>query len=77
MAMFVNGIPVGVVGGAYDIAANYLKRMGCIPPEVDLHPPLFDSIVSDFRAGHRNKLRLANRAIARFETAADGLELIS
>jgi hypothetical protein len=77
MAMFVNSVPVDVVGGAYDIAANYLTRMGCIPPEVDLDPPLFDSIVSDFRAGHRNKLRLANRAIARFETAADALELIS
>jgi hypothetical protein len=26
--MFVNGVPVDVVSGAYDIAANYLKRMG-------------------------------------------------
>jgi hypothetical protein len=69
MAMLVNSIPVDVVGGAYDIAANYLKRTGCIPPEVDVHPPLFDSIVRDFRAGNMNKLRLANRAIARFERA--------
>jgi hypothetical protein len=75
--MFVNSIPVDVVGGAYDIAANYLKKTGLIPQEVDLHPPLFDSIVRDFRAGNRNRLRLANRAIARFEMAADALELIS
>jgi len=67
MAVFVNSIPVDVVGGAYDIAANYLKRTGRIPHEVNLHPPLFDSIVRDFRAGNINKLRLANRAIARFE----------
>jgi hypothetical protein len=75
--MFVNSIPVDVVGDAYDIAANYLKRTACIPPEVDLHMPLLDSIVRDFRAGHQNKLRLANRAIARFEKAADLQELIS
>jgi hypothetical protein len=29
-----------------------------------------------FRGGNMNKLRLANRAIARFEMAADALELI-
>jgi hypothetical protein len=74
--MFVNGVPVDVVSGAYVIAANYLKRTGRIPREVDLHLPLFDSIVEDFRAGNRKKLRLANRAIARIESAADALELI-
>jgi hypothetical protein len=74
--MFVNGGPVDVVSGAYVIAANDLKRTGRIPREVDLHLPLFDSIVDDFRAGNRKKLRLANRAIARIESAADALELI-
>jgi hypothetical protein len=38
--MFVNGVPVDVVSGAYDIAANYLKRMGLIPHDVDFHQPL-------------------------------------
>jgi hypothetical protein len=67
--MFVNSIPVDVVGGAYDIAANYLKGTGLIPPEVDFHQPLFDSIVRDVQAGNRNRLRLANRAIVRIEKA--------
>ena len=30
---------------------------------------LFDLIVEDYRAGNRNNLRLANRAIARMERA--------
>jgi hypothetical protein len=75
--MFVNSIPVDVVGDAYHIAANYLKQSGRIPDELDIHQPLLDSIVEDFRAGKKNKLILANRAIARFEKAADALELIS
>jgi hypothetical protein len=73
--MFINSIPVDVVSGAYAIAANYLKRTGRIPREVDLYLPLFDSIVEDFRTGKRNKLILANRAIARIEKA-DVLEMI-
>jgi hypothetical protein len=75
--MFVNGVPIDVVSGAYNIAANYLKRMGLIPHDVDFHQPLFDSIVEDFRDGNRNRLRLANRAIARFEIAREVLELIT
>ena len=73
--MFVNSIPVDVVGEAYHIAANYLKATGQIPCELDIHQPLLDTIVKDFHAGKRNKLILANRAIARFEKA-DVLELI-
>jgi hypothetical protein len=76
-AMFVNSIPVDVVAGAYHIAANYLKRTGRIPLEVDIHQPLLDAIVKDFRAGNRNKLRLANRAVARFEKSFDELQLLS
>jgi len=30
--MLVNSIPVDVVGGAYDIAVDYLKRAGRIRP---------------------------------------------
>jgi hypothetical protein len=74
-AMLVKSIEVCVVEGAYEIAANYFKATGRIPHDVDFHQPLFDSIVRDFRAGHRNKLVLANRAIARMEKA-DGLEFI-
>jgi hypothetical protein len=75
-AMLVKSIEVCVVEGAYEIAANYFKATGRIPNDVDFHLPLFDSIVRDFQAGHRNKLVLANRAIARMEKA-DLLEFIS
>ena len=65
--MFVNSVSVEVVGGAYQIAANYLIQTGQIPIGLDIYQPLLDSIVEDYRAGQKNKLRLANRAIARFE----------
>jgi hypothetical protein len=72
--MFVNSIPVDVIGGAYDIAVDYLKRAGRIAPETDFYQPLFDSIVEDFRAGKTNKLMLANRAILRIERAEGTLK---
>jgi hypothetical protein len=65
--MLVKSIEICVVEDAYEIAANYFKATGRMPRDVDFHQPLFDSIVSDFRAGRRNKLVLANRAIARSE----------
>jgi hypothetical protein len=75
--MMINSIPVAIVGGAYDIAVNYLKKTGRIPADLDIHQPLFDSIVEDFRAGRTNKLLLANRAIRRIEAANNTLELVS
>jgi hypothetical protein len=75
LTMFNNSIAVDVVGEAYHIAANYLKATGRIPCELDMHQPLLDSIVEDYCAGRRNKLILANRAIARIEKA-DVLELL-
>jgi len=42
-------------------------QTGQIPIGLDIYQPLLDSIVEDYRAGQKNKLRLANRAIARFE----------
>jgi hypothetical protein len=74
--MLVKSIEVCVVEDAYEIAAGYLKATARIPGDVDFHQPLFDSILADFRAGRRNKLLLANRAIARMEKAADVLEWI-
>jgi hypothetical protein len=74
-AMLVKSIEVCAVEDAYGIAANYFKETGRIPSDVDFHQPLFDSILRDFRAGHRNKLILANRVIARVEKA-DVLELV-
>jgi hypothetical protein len=75
--MLVNSIPVDVVGGAYDIAVGYLKRAGRIPPDMDFHQPLFDSIVEDFRTGKANKLLLANRAILRIERSEGTLKSFS
>jgi hypothetical protein len=73
--MLVKSIEVSVVEGAYEIAAHYLKATGLMPQDVNFHQPLFDFIVGDFRAGRRNKLVLANRAIAQIEKA-DVLELL-
>jgi hypothetical protein len=73
--MLVNSIEVCVVEDAYEIAAHYFKATGRIPRDVDFHQPLFNSILRDFRAGHRNKLILANRAIARFEKT-EAMELV-
>ena len=65
--MFVSSVQMHVVSDAYDIAANYLAKTGVISDRFEIHKPLLDAIVQDFRAGNTNKLRLANRAIARFE----------
>jgi hypothetical protein len=73
--MLVKSIEVCVVEGAYEIAANYFKATGRMPHDIYFHQPLFDSIVRDFQAGRRNKLVLANRAIARIERA-DVLQFI-
>jgi hypothetical protein len=68
-AMLVKSIEVSVVEGAYEIAVNYFRATGRIPNDVAFHQPLFDSIVTDYQAGRRNKLVLANRAIARMKNA--------
>jgi hypothetical protein len=71
-------VSVDVVCVAYQIATRYLKETGQIPAELDIYQTLFDCIVSDFLAGTKNEIRLANRAIARIEKANDilGVELI-
>jgi hypothetical protein len=74
--MFENSIPDDVVGEAYGIAANYLKQTGRLAADADIHQPLLDSIVEDFRAGKTSKLVLANRAIVRFEKINNVLEWI-
>ena len=65
--MIVSSVQMHVVSDAYDIAANYLATTGVISDRFEIHHPLLDAIVQDFRAGNTNKLRLANRAIAQFE----------
>jgi hypothetical protein len=58
---------VSLITDAYDIASDYLGRSGLIPCQVESYDPLLDAIIEDFRSGVRNKLRLADRAIVRFE----------
>jgi hypothetical protein len=58
---------VEVVGDAYAIASNYLRRTGAIPDTFVTNDRLLEIIVQMFQRGDTNKLRLANKAIAKFE----------
>jgi hypothetical protein len=58
---------VEVVGDAYAIASNYLRRTGAIADTFATNERLLEMIVELFRRGEMNKIRLANKAIKRFE----------
>ncbi|MBR1229859.1 MULTISPECIES: hypothetical protein [unclassified Bradyrhizobium] len=58
---------VEVVGDAYAIASNYLRRTGAIPDTFATDERLLEIIVQMFQRGELNKIRLANQAIAKFE----------
>ena len=60
---------VEVVGDAYAIAQNYLRRTGVIPDSFATNEQLLGIIVEMFQRGEFNRIRLANKAIARFEAA--------
>ena len=60
---------VEVVGDAYAIAANYLRRSGAIPDTLATNDRLLGIIVQMFQRGEFNRLRLANKAIAKFEAS--------
>jgi hypothetical protein len=57
---------IEVVGDAYAIAANFLRKTGAIGDGF-ANERLLEIVVQLFQRGEYNKLRLANRAIARFE----------
>jgi hypothetical protein len=61
---------VEAVGGAYAIASNYLRRSGAIEGGLATNDRLLEMIVQLFHRGEFNKIRLANKAIAKFEAAA-------
>ncbi len=61
---------VEVVGDAYAIASNYLRKTGAIPETLATNDVLLEIIVDMFQRGEFNKIRLANKAIAKFEAAA-------
>ena len=60
---------VSVVGDAYAIAANYLRRAGAIPDDFVTNDRPVEIIVGMYHRGESNKIRLANKAIAEFEAA--------
>lgn len=59
---------VDIIGKAYDIAANYLRRTGVIPDTSATHDRLLETIVYLFQRGETHPIRLANRAITAFES---------
>ena len=58
---------VEVVGDAYAIASNYLRKSGALPDNFATNDRLLEIIVKMFQHGELNKIRLANKAIAKFE----------
>jgi hypothetical protein len=58
----------GVVGEAYAIAANYLCHKGAIRNQPATDEQLLAIIVYLFQHGEFNKIRLANKAIQKFES---------
>jgi hypothetical protein len=60
---------MGVVGDAYAIASNYLRLSGALPDNLVTDDRLLEIIVQIFHRGEVNKIRLANKAIAKFESS--------
>jgi len=60
---------VEVVGDAYAIASNYLRRTGAIADTFVADERLLEIIVRMFQHGEYNRIRLANKAIAKFEAS--------
>jgi len=58
---------VEAVGDASAIASNYLRRAGAISALFVADDRLLEIIVAMFQLGEFNRLRLANKAIAKFE----------
>jgi hypothetical protein len=63
---------VEAVGDAYAIAMNYLRKSGAISDTVATNDALLEIIVEMYHRGEYNRIRLANKAIAKFEA----LELV-
>ena len=59
---------VEVVGDAYAIASNYLRKSGAVSDTIATSDTLLEIIVKMFQRGEFNRIRLANKAIAKFES---------
>jgi hypothetical protein len=64
----LNVMNVNVVGDACAIASNYLRKSGAIPDIIAIDQRVLEIVVQLFYRGERNRIRLANQAIARFES---------
>lgn len=64
----VRAMNIETIGEAYAIAANYLRRVGAIPESVAADDRLLTIVIDAFDRGECNRLKLANRAIVRFQT---------
>ena len=58
---------VEVVGDAYAIASNYLRRSGAMPNSFATTERLLQIVVDLFQQGEFNRIKLGNKAIARYE----------
>ena len=67
---------VEAVGDAYAIASNYLRKSGAIPDVIGTNDVLIEIIVDMFYRGESNKIRLANKAISKFEALNDTVEFV-
>lgn len=67
----VGAMDVELVSQAYAIAANYLRRSGALPDTLVTDERLLEIVVKLFQHGEFNKIRLANKAIARFEAQSE------
>ena len=56
-----------VVGEAYAIASNYLRKSGAIADTLVTNERLLGIIVQMIERGEFNKISLANKAIVQFE----------
>ena len=66
---------VEVVGDAYAIASNYLRKTGAIGDSLAVNDTLLEMIVQMFKRGEFNRIRLANKAIAKFEAQMSEAEV--
>jgi len=63
----VQVINIDVIGQAYSIAANFLHKSGVLADPYRTDQSLLEIIVELFEFGDRNRIRIANRAIRRYQ----------
>lgn len=60
---------VAIIGDAYAIASNYLRKSGLMSDTSHANDRLLEIIIMMVHCGEANKIRLANKAITEFEDA--------